>query len=44
MELTWFVIFKVLQYLSFEILGVDRFGRFGTKICEIQAKLWNKNF
>ena len=32
------------KYLSFEIHGVDHFGRFGTKTWEIQARLWNKIF
>ena len=26
------------------ILGLDHFGRFSTKICEIQVRLWKKKF
>ena len=30
------------KYGRFEVLGLDHFGRFATKICEIQVRLWNK--
>ena len=42
-ELTRFFL-KYSEYLRFEILGLDHFGRFGTKVCEIQARLWSKKF
>ena len=29
---------------SFEALSSDHFGRFGTKICEVQVKLWRGKF
>ena len=38
-ELTQFVLSAYSEYLSFEYLGLDHFGRFGTKICEIQVRL-----
>ena len=40
-EQTWFVLFvrTALRYL-----GLDHFGRFGMKICEIQVRIWNKKF
>ena len=43
-ELTQFVLLEILGVLSFELLGLDHFGRFSTKICEIQVRLWNKEF
>ena len=43
-ELTQFVLFEVLRVLIFEYLGFDDFGRFGTKTCKIQVRLWNKKF
>ena len=43
-ELTRFVLFEYSEYLSFEYLGLDHFGRFDKKICEIQVRLWNKKF
>ena len=47
-ELTWFLLFEILlrysEYISFDALGLDHFGRFGTKICEIQVRLWHKKF
>ena len=41
---TVFYFLRYWEYLSFEVLGLDPFGKFGTKICEIQVRLWNKKF
>ena len=43
-ELTRSNFLKAHWCLSFEALGLDHFGRFGTKICGKQVKLWSKIF
>lgn len=35
---------RYLECLTFEVLGVDYFGRYHTKIYEKQNKLYDKNF
>ena len=35
---------ELTPFVTFEVVGLDHFGRFGTKICEIQMRLWNKKF
>ena len=41
-ELTRLVLFEVLEMP--QPRGLDHFGWYGTKICEIQVKLWSKKF
>ena len=43
-ELTRLEFFEGPRVLSFEALGLDHFGRFGTKICGKQVRLWSKKF
>ena len=43
-KLTRLYFLRYWEYLSFETLGLDHFGRFGTKIFKIQLRLWNKKY
>ena len=43
-ELTRVEFFEGPRVLGFEALGSDHFGRFGTKICGKQLRLWSENF
>ena len=35
---------ELTPFVTFEVVGLDHFGRFGTKICKIQVRLWNNKF